>query len=212
MVERNSSQELLDLGKTITLFIGPEGSGKTTQAKRLAQETGKPYITTGDIIRDLAANDQGPLGDECREMFANKAYLAGPTLLKILIDRFSKDDTKDGFVLDGGLRTIEETIDFRKMLKEAGRDLPLIAVYLKITMGKSYERLLNGPNARKRKDDTFEAITSRLEKFHFRLNDRLDVIKSEKGWMLIELDASPDEEQVYGSIVDSLKTASQVLY
>ncbi len=212
MVERAPAKELLDLGKTITLFIGPEGSGKTTQAKRLAQETGKPYITTGDIIRDLAANDQGPLGDECREMFANKAYLAGPTLLKILVDRFSKEDTKNGFVLDGGLRTLEETIDFRKMLKEAGRDLPLVVIYLRLPTGKTYERLLSGPNARKRKDDTYEAITSRLENFHFQLEERLEVIKSEEGWLLVELNAAPDPEEVYGNIVDSLKTASQVLY
>ncbi len=114
MTENDCEKETLDIDQRIILFIGPEGSGKTTIAKQLAKEGGRPYITTGDIIRDLAANDTGFLGEECREMFATHTYLAGDTLLKILTGRFAREDTLDGFVLDGGLRTLEETKDFQK--------------------------------------------------------------------------------------------------
>lgn len=120
MTEKNRNTEKLQLHNRIVVFIGAEGSGKTTQAKTLALETGKPYITTGDLIRDLAANDNGVLVDECREMFEKHIYLSGETLLAILIDRFSKADAAKGFVLDGGLRTVEETADFQNMMDQAG--------------------------------------------------------------------------------------------
>ncbi|MBI4157632.1 nucleoside monophosphate kinase [Candidatus Woesebacteria bacterium] len=205
MAERVGGEERLDLGKRIILFIGAEGAGKSLHAEHLAKETGKPYITTGQIIRDLATNDPGPLGEECREMYKNKAYLAGPTLLRILVDRFAKDDTKDGFILDGGLRTIEETIDFRGMLRQAGRDIPLTVVYLIITEEETYRRLLDGPDARKRHDDTRESIASRLEKFKLNLKERLAVIKAEEGWGIIEIDAMDLPGKVYERVRASLK-------
>ena len=131
-------------------FIGPEGSGKTTIAKRLSLELNKPYITTGDIIRDLAANDQGRLGIACREMFSAHRYLDWQTLLKILANRLSKADSAKGFVLDGGFRTLEETQQFKDMLLGIDRNLPLTVVHLRIPAWMSFERLVWGPNARKR--------------------------------------------------------------
>lgn len=49
-------------------------------------------------------------------MFANNEYLDGEAFLQILIDRFSKEDVKNGFILDGGTRTGPETGGFHKVL------------------------------------------------------------------------------------------------
>lgn len=204
MVEKETTKEILNLGKRIIIFIGPEGSGKTTIAKRLADETQKPYITTGDIIRDLAANDTGELGDECREMFANHTYLKGETLLKILVDRFSKDDTSEGFILDGGLRTLEETVDFKKMLIEVNRDYSLTVIQLDIPKEVSYERLLHNKGARRRSDDTPEGIESRLKKYYYQLEERITSIKSQENWRHISIDATPNHEKVYRQLLINL--------
>lgn len=59
MSEQDRRKEKLEIDNRIIVFIGAEGSGKTTVAKRLAEESRKPYITTGDTIRDLATNDPG---------------------------------------------------------------------------------------------------------------------------------------------------------
>ena len=193
-------KEYLHLGKRIIVFIGPEGSGKTTMAKRLAEETGRPYITTGDIIRDLAANDEGPLGDECRQMFATRSYLNGATLLRILVQRFSNDDTVDGFVLDGGLRTLEETEDFQDMLEQADRCLPLSVIHLRIPAWMSFDRLVTGPLARQRNDDTVEGVTSRLGKFYLNLARRVDVIRSQPNWDLLHVDATGPIEKTYSKV------------
>lgn len=194
-------KERLREQQRIIVFIGPEGSGKTTHALRLAEEIGKPYITTGDIIRDLAENDSGPLGDECRQMFATHSYLAGETLLQILVSRFSQADTKNGLVLDGGLRTLEETEAFQTMLEMAGRALPLTVIYLQIPEAQTYLRLIDGPNARRRKDDTPEGISSRLAKFQHQLNERLAVISGQESWTLLPIDATAPIEETYQKIL-----------
>ena len=191
--------------REIVVFIGPEGSGKTTHALRLVRESGRPYITTGDIIRDLAQKDSGPLGDECREMFASHGYLNGATLLKILVHRFGQDDVASGFVLDGGLRTLEETIDFPAMLDEAGLDLPVTVIHLRVPGWMSFERLIFGEAARKRNDDTIEGILSRLSKYYHQLGKRAAVIEEQPNWRLAHVDATGPVEAVYAEVVGRLQ-------
>ena len=164
MTERDKSFEKLDIGKQIVIFIGPEGSGKTSVAEELAKETGKPYITTGGLIRELS-------------------------------------DVDNGFILDGGLRTVHETADFQKMLNSAGRTTPLTVVYLDIPLWTSFERLFTGENARKRVDgngsgDTKGGVSKRLSQFYFKLEERLKIIRGEPNWKLIKIDATPDSETV----------------
>lgn len=204
MTESDDKEERLEIGKRIIVFIGGEGSGKTTVAKRLAEESGKPYVTTGDIIRELAANDPGPLGDECRVMFATHSYLAGETLLRILVERFGREDTSEGFILDGGLRTLEETVDFQSMLAGAGRALPLTVIYLQLSDEESIRRLVTGQDARGRDDDTMEGVRARLAKFHFQLPERLEIIGGQPSWALIPVDATPDREMVYKEVREIL--------
>lgn len=200
MIEKEIAPEILRLGRQIITFIGPEGSGKTTVAKRLAKEANKPYITTGDIIRNLAEFDEGPLGEECRQMFRDKRYLSGETLIKLLTFRFQQSDTRDGLVLDGGLRTLEETIAFKGMLVEANLDLRMNVIYLNVTPEVTFERLVSGPMARKRADDTEVGVACRLEKFNLNLVRRLEVISSQPGWGIYHLDGSLGPEEVYAQV------------
>lgn len=204
MKENLTSPEKLTFGKRIITFIGPEGSGKTTQALKLAEETDLPYVTTGDTLRDLAAHDPGELGDECREMFAEGKYLSGETLLRILVNRFKQNDVANGLILDGGLRTLEETIDFQAMLDEAGLRLPMTVLYLQIPNEVSFERLVYGPEARRRADDTAEGVASRLSKFNLNLEDRLEVIRTQSGWNLLLLDATKPVDEVYAEMLQEL--------
>lgn len=204
MTELEKKNELLNLGKEIVIFIGPEGAGKTTIAKHLAAETGKTYLTTGDVLRYLAENDPGELGEKCRVMFSEHTYLDGETLLKIMVQRFAMQDTEGGFILDGGLRTLEETIDFQDVLDAAGRGLPVSVVYLQIPDEISFERLVTGENARKRSDDTEEGVSKRLCMFHNKLEERLAVIENQPGWRLVKIDATRQVELVFEAVKEAI--------
>jgi|GEM_PF-846944 len=198
MKEKLNRAELLKNTKQILVFIGPEGSGKTVNALKLKEESGLPYISTGDTIRDLAANDyETKYGELCREMFANSAYLDGATLLEILVRRFSEPDTERGFILDGGMRTVEETERFSEMLSMAGRGgLPVKVVMLHVPEEVTFQRL-TGEGGRNRHDDTIEGVTKRLQSFNSTLDKRLELIQLEKNWSLQIVDATPDIDQVY---------------
>ncbi len=198
---------IIHLGKRIVVFIGPEGSGKTTIAQHLASASGKPYITTGGIIHDVADKDPGPLGDECRHMFATHTYLAGATLLRIVSDRFAQKDARAGFVLDGGFRSVEEIRGFPEVLRRAKLLVPVAVVYLQIPESVSYKRLVNGNKARKRDDDTMEAVATRLSKFFFQLEERITLVKTQ-GWTLFSIDATPPTDVVYAHVWRELTKTS----
>lgn len=205
MVERAKDKEKIEIGKRIIAFIGPEGAGKSLQAKFLAQELNLPYISTRQLLEDRRDNDMGPIGDKVRKMFDDGVYLDGETLLEIVVERFSQEDTEGGFILDGGFRTVEETVEFRNTLTLAGRDFPVVVFYLKVPKEVSIERLINGPNARKRHDDTPEGLEKRLSKFNYRLEERLAAIRAQEDWQIIEIDATPTEDKVSKVIMESTK-------
>lgn len=186
-------------------FIGREGSGKSTQAHELAKYLNKPYISTGDILRDLAKNDQGLWGNACRDMFEKRVYLDGQMLIDILVDRLSQEDCQDGFVLDGGLRTLKETVIFKDMLVSAGRDYPLTVIHLRLPGWQSIDRLVTGESARGRSDDTIEAVLARLSKYQDKLVERINVIKSTNGWQILNINAQPPENEVFAEIIKKLK-------
>jgi adenylate kinase len=200
-------KEATNFARSIIIFIGPEGSGKTSQAERLAQSSSLPVISTGNEIRRLAKSDEGPLGEECREMFAKDTYLSGETLMKILGDRLKKEDTKDGFILDGGLRTLEETVGFADMIAKAKRDdLPIVVFYLKIPNQESLRRLVHGEKARKRDRDTEDGVKSRLNNFYLNLEDRLKEIR--KFAELVEIDALKPKDDVYEELCRAFMVSS----
>ncbi len=133
-------------------------------------------------------------------MFANHIYLSGESLLRILANRFSEDDVRDGLILDGGLRTLEETLGFQAMLDEIGCDLPLTIIYLQMPTELSFARLVDGEDARRRSDDTVEGVTGRLEKFFWQLEERVNAMWRELNWKIVEVDASGPVEEIYGEI------------
>lgn len=177
-------------------FTGPEGSGKTTQAKLLAQTLGLPYASTGDIIRAAADNDSTELGDACREMFARHNYLSPLLLLKILAKRLQEDDARCGIVLDGGFRTVEETEKFQSMLEETQRDFSVMVIYLRIPGWEGIQRALAG---RRRPDDTSEALLSRLSSFYTGLGERMSFIR--KKWPLFIINGRRPIEEINQEIL-----------
>lgn len=97
----------------IILFIGPQGSGKGTQAKIISKKLNLAHISTGDILREA----KGELRQEI-DSYINKGELVPDELItKILKQRIKEEDCKNGFILDGFPRNLEQTEDLGKILK-----------------------------------------------------------------------------------------------
>jgi adenylate kinase len=87
------------------IFIGPPGSGKGTQAKRLAAQHGVPHISTGDMLREAIA-DGTELGRQAAPIMASGALVSDDLMLGIIDERLAKGDAQRGFILDGFPRTL----------------------------------------------------------------------------------------------------------
>jgi len=86
------------------IFIGPPGSGKGTQAKRLAARYAVPHISTGDMLREAIADDTA-LGRQAAPIMASGGLVPDDLMIGIINDRLRKPDAGPGFILDGFPRT-----------------------------------------------------------------------------------------------------------
>ena len=96
------------MGKKMKIImLGAPGAGKGTQAKLIAEKYGIPHISTGDIFR-ANIKEGTPLGKEAKEYMDKGQLVPDELTVRILLDRVSRDDCKDGYVLDGFPRTIPQ--------------------------------------------------------------------------------------------------------
>jgi adenylate kinase len=86
------------------VLIGPPGSGKGTQAVRLARRYSIPHISTGDILRQ-AVRDETPLGRQVAAIMASGALVGDDLISSLVEERLARRDAAQGFLLDGFPRT-----------------------------------------------------------------------------------------------------------
>jgi adenylate kinase len=148
------------------IFYGPEGSGKTTQAKTLAEKMGVPALISGDLVRRAAEIDKGIMGDICREALSLGHYVADSEMFVLWKARFKDDDTQNGWVIDGFPRNLTQAEFLADKLEKYGKDVDLV-FYLNVPVDVSVERLLK--RGRKNPDgsnaDTEERVRERLKRY-----------------------------------------------
>jgi adenylate kinase len=89
------------------VLIGPPGSGKGTQAARLAERLSIPHISTGDILR-AAVKAQSPLGQQVAGIMTAGGLVGDRLITDLVRERFTAPDARRGFVLDGYPRTASQ--------------------------------------------------------------------------------------------------------
>jgi adenylate kinase len=146
------------------LLLGPQGSGKGTQAKRISAEYGIPHIATGDMLRAAIATGT-PLGQKLKPILENGQLVSDDLMIELIRDRLEAPDTELGFILDGFPRTMAQAAALDAMLRDIGRDLDVV-FGLQVGDSVSYERLLKRAEEEGRTDDTPEVIRERLETYH----------------------------------------------
>lgn len=101
------------------IMLGAPGAGKGTQAKMISEKYHIPHISTGDIFRANIKNGT-ELGTEAKKYMDQGLLVPDELTVRILLDRVSKEDCKEGYVLDGFPRTIPQAEVLDKALEELG--------------------------------------------------------------------------------------------
>jgi len=143
------------------LIMGPPGAGKGTQAINIAKTLNIPHISTGDIYRENMKNET-PLGLEAKVFYDKGMYVPDEITNRIVEDRLTWDDAKNGFLLDGYPRTIDQVNFLDQILSKKSQKIEKV-LELTIDIPVVVERLLKRAQEQGRIDDTKEVITKRLE-------------------------------------------------
>jgi len=104
------------------ILLGPPGAGKGTQAQRLIDDFRLPYVATGEMLR-AAVKEGTPLGQEAAKYMNNGDLVPDDVIIGLAVERLQQDDTKDGFILDGFPRTVDQAKALDEELERVGRSL-----------------------------------------------------------------------------------------
>lgn len=96
------------------VVFGPPSAGKGTQAQKLSQTYGIPQVSTGDLLRKAVA-DQTPLGKKVKSYLDQGKLGPDPLIVELIKDRVSKPDCRNGYLLDGFPRTMNQAKELEKM-------------------------------------------------------------------------------------------------
>jgi len=146
------------------LVLGPQGSGKGTQARRIADDRGIPHVSTGEMFRGAIAAGT-PLGLQVEPILAAGLLVPDGVTVALIRERLSWLDARSGFVLDGFPRNLVQAEVFDAMLEEVGQPLDAV-LFLDVEDDVSLERLRRRAVIEGRDDDTPEAIALRLAIYH----------------------------------------------
>ncbi|MEJ5997573.1 adenylate kinase [Corynebacterium sp. H130] len=176
------------------VLLGPPGAGKGTQAAILSEKLGIPHISTGDLFR--ANIGQGtPLGVEAKSYIDAGKLVPTDVTARMVEDRLSQDDAKDGFLLDGFPRTVEQADILEELLAKTGDKLDGV-VNFKVSEDVVVERML----ARGRADDNEETIRTRLGVYR----DETAPLIDHYGDQIITIEAEGSVEDINARTMEAL--------
>ncbi len=107
------------------ILLGPPGAGKGTQAAKIIQKYRIPQISTGDILR-AAVREGTELGKKAKEYMDAGKLVPDEIVIGIIKERLSQDDCKNGYILDGFPRTVNQAKALDDMLNKMGSQIDYV--------------------------------------------------------------------------------------
>jgi adenylate kinase len=183
------------------LLLGPQGSGKGTQAKRIQAEYGIPHIATGEILRDAIA-DETDLGRRVKPIVESGRLVPDDLMIDLIRERLGEEDADGGFILDGFPRTLAQANALDDMLAEIGRDLSIVFGF-QLDDEIGIQRMTKRAQIENRKDDTPEAIAERLRLYHEQTEPLIGHYRAQGNLVGIHADRTIDE--VFSEVQEALE-------
>ncbi len=203
------------------IFLGPPGAGKGTQAQLICQKLGIPQISTGDMLRAAIANGT-QTGLEAKAYMDAGQLVPDAVVIAIVKERLQAEDCKDGYILDGFPRTVEqakalsEIADIHAVVNIAVSDESLVrrlsgrlvcpvcgAPYRTDRLGGETKCAVDGATLIQRDDDKPETVLGRLQVYHQKTAPLIDFYHREG--LLRNVDGAQDQESVTGAILTVLE-------
>jgi adenylate kinase len=142
------------------LLLGPQGSGKGTQAKLIAEAYDLPHVGTGEMLRE-AIERGDELGRRVQPIVDAGHLVPDALMVELIRERLGRSDARGGFVLEGFPRTLRQAEELDDVLRDLGRELNLV-LELQVPDAVSVSRLIERAEAEGRSDDTPAGIRTRL--------------------------------------------------
>jgi adenylate kinase len=180
------------------LLLGPQGSGKGTQAKLISTTYGIPQVATGDMIREIKELDTD-LGRRVKAIYDRGDLVDDATIVDLIEARLDRGDTIPGFILDGFPRNTAQAESLDALLTRLGRDLDVVFELQIPERRVLLERLAKRAAEQGRTDDTPEAIAKRLEIYDRETAPLVDYYRSTRG-NVVGIHAERPIEDVFGEI------------
>lgn len=216
----------------VIVLMGPPGAGKGTHAVPLSQHLGLPHISTGDLFREHIRG-QTPLGLKARSYMDKGNLVPDELVLDMLFERVSKDDCKNGYILDGSPRTIAQAKALDERLKNRNKIIVLnfnladAAIIERVTgriackdCGRPYHKKFDPPKKDmicdscsgsliQRDDDREEIIRKRLEVYRAQTQPLIDYYAKQKE-VLHEIDSQNEKAKVFNDVLEALPMSLSV--
>jgi adenylate kinase len=179
------------------LILGPQGSGKGTQAKAIAALHDTPHVATGDILR-ASVSEGTELGQRVQPILERGDLVPDDLMVDLIRARLADED---GFVLDGFPRTVPQAEALDAMLEEIGKPLDAV-ILLMVSDEVATARLRARAVAEGRADDSPDAIQNRLRLYHELTEPVVERYRAEG--TLIVVDGDREIGDVSATIEDAL--------
>ncbi len=218
----DDQMELNENAKNVIILLGPPGSGKGTQAKKIAAKLNIPHISTGDLFRENMKKET-ELGKKAKSFMDAGKLVPDAVVLEMLFDRVANDDGKSGYLLDGFPRTIPQAEALDKHLSETA-DVKVINLHVSDEMvikrisgrlscpkdGTVYNIFFNPPKEEgicdidgekliQRADDKPEVVKERLKVYKEQTEPLIEYY--EKQGKLKTVDGEKEPDQVFQEIM-----------
>lgn len=210
------------MDKISLIVLGPQGSGKGTQANLLAEHYGLPKFSMGDALREVVAS-QSPLGRKLAPIVARGDLISAEDGTQVVDEFLSKLDLEKGLVAEGIPRFMDQVAPFIEALRRRGLPEPWV-VALKIQDATAIERVSKrmvcsgcqhpakpgdtscvrcGSKLIRRSDEDDTTLRNRLRNYHEQTEPVIAQFRS-RG-RLIEVDGQAPVEKVYDEIVRQIE-------
>jgi len=171
------------------VLMGPPGSGKSTQARLLADDSDTSLLNVGDLLY-FASQEENKIGKEIKNTMELGKLVDEDLTTKLVQDHLKQKEHSSGVIIDGFPRSLKQAKDFK-------HDLDRV-IYLEVSDKVNIKRLAK----RGRKDDTPEIIKKRLEVYHKVTEPILEYYKEKE--ILVKINGEQTEEKIFEEIKDML--------